>query len=281
MTTTMTASNLQSETCSLIYPYVLLSTYRLLVCQICGFASVTDEVATHLKTRHRAIQPEHRQGLVEKINQIPNIIRNQDELRDLQYPANTIEPIPYLAPPEPDGLKCHACGHIVRHVQKIQKHCTDEHQWTNPGGRGRPPPDYHMSAYESPWEEGVAYQRFFPSRAGSRWFQVNSPTRLQRDVHKKGSSDFGEAMDEVPARPEYQLLQDEAILFNALQSKDFDDEQGEEEAYSDDEDEDTDSMFGYDEGDCDNSEVASNPAEAGENHHADRASKMWDESDTV
>ncbi|KAF5705800.1 hypothetical protein FMUND_11923 [Fusarium mundagurra] len=88
-------------------------------------------------------------------------------------------------------------------------------------------------------------------------------------------------MDEVPARPEYQLLQDEAILFNALQSKDFDDEQGEEKAYSDDEDEDTDSMFGYDEGDCDNSEVASNPAEANENHHADRPSKMWDESDTV
>ncbi|KAI3573467.1 hypothetical protein IWW34DRAFT_144376 [Fusarium oxysporum f. sp. albedinis] len=97
----------------------------------------------------------------------------------------------------------------------------------------------------------------------------------------QGSTDFGEAMDEVPARPEYQLLQDEAILFNASQSKDFDDEQGEEEAYSDDEDEDTDSMFGYDEGDRDNSEVASNPAEADENHHADRASKMWDESDTV
>ncbi|SCO78471.1 uncharacterized protein FRV6_02684 [Fusarium oxysporum] len=81
-------------------------------------------------------------------------------------------------------------------------------------------------------------------------------------------------MDEVPARPEYQLLQDEAILFNASQSKDFDDEQGEEEAYSDDEDEDTDSMFGYDEGNRDNSEVANNPAEADENHHADRALKI-------
>ncbi|QKD56831.2 uncharacterized protein FOBCDRAFT_241544 [Fusarium oxysporum Fo47] len=103
----------------------------------------------------------------------------------------------------------------------------------------------------------------------------------EHKVWKLFDYDFGEAMDEVPARPEYQLLQDEAILFNALQSKDFDDEQGEEEAYSDDEDEDTDSMFGYDEGDCDNSEVASNPAEADENHHADRASKMWDESDTV
>jgi uncharacterized protein (DUF2225 family) len=76
MTITMTASDIRSELCSAIYPYVLLSTYRLLVCQVCGFASVADEVATHLKTRHRDMQPEHRQDLVEKIKQIPNILRN-------------------------------------------------------------------------------------------------------------------------------------------------------------------------------------------------------------
>ncbi|KAH7231630.1 uncharacterized protein BKA55DRAFT_524254, partial [Fusarium redolens] len=189
MTITITASKLQSEPCSAIYPYVLLSTYRLVVCQVCGFASVADEVTTHLKTRHRDMQPEHRQELVEKIKLIPNILRNQDELRDLRYPTDIIEPIPYLAPPKPDGLKCRACGHIVRRIQKIQKHCADEHQWTNPRGRGRPPPDYHMSTYESPWEEGVACQRFFPSRAGSRWFHVDSQTRLQRDVHKKVHTD--------------------------------------------------------------------------------------------
>ncbi|KAI8401188.1 hypothetical protein FOFC_18057 [Fusarium oxysporum] len=96
----MTASNLQSEPCSAIYPYVLLSTYRLLVCQVCAFASVADEVATHLRTRHRDIQPERRQEL---------------------YPTDTIQPIPYLAPPKPDGLKCRACGHIDRRIQKIRQ----------------------------------------------------------------------------------------------------------------------------------------------------------------
>ncbi|EWZ78605.1 hypothetical protein FOWG_17175 [Fusarium oxysporum f. sp. lycopersici MN25] len=181
----MTAANLQPEPCSAIYPYVLLSTYRLLVCQICGFASVADEVATHLRTRHRDIQPEHRQGLVEKINQITNIIRKQDELRDLQYPTNTIEPIPFLAPPKPDGLKCRVCGHIVRRLQKMQKHCAEKHQWINPRGRGRPVPNCHASADDPPWEEHVACQRFFPSRAGSRWFQVNVQTLPQTDVHKR------------------------------------------------------------------------------------------------
>ncbi|KAI5459556.1 hypothetical protein BGZ63DRAFT_415114 [Mariannaea sp. PMI_226] len=28
------------------------------------------------------------------------------------YPTDTIKPIPYLAPPKPDGLKCRACDHI-------------------------------------------------------------------------------------------------------------------------------------------------------------------------
>jgi hypothetical protein len=82
----MTASNLQSEPCSAIYPYILLSTYRLLVCQVCAFASVADEVATHLRTRHRDVQPERRQELVEKIKQILIILYSQDELRYyLQY----------------------------------------------------------------------------------------------------------------------------------------------------------------------------------------------------
>ncbi|KAH7169695.1 uncharacterized protein B0J16DRAFT_393500, partial [Fusarium flagelliforme] len=117
---TITASNLKSEPCSAVYPYVLLSTYRRLVCQVCGFASIVDEVATHLRTRHRDIQPERRQELVEKIKQIPNILHSRDDLHHyLQYPTDIIQPIPYLAPPKPDGLKCRACGHIVRCVQKI------------------------------------------------------------------------------------------------------------------------------------------------------------------
>ncbi|KAH7247494.1 uncharacterized protein BKA55DRAFT_540773 [Fusarium redolens] len=182
----MTASNLQSEPCSAIYPYALLSTYRLLLCQVCAIASVADEVATHLRTRHRDIQPERRQELAVKIKQIPNILHSRDDLRHyLQYPTDTIQPIPYLAPPKPDGLKCRACGHIVRRVEKIQKHCAEKHQWMNPRGRGRPAPNCHVSAYELPWEEHVACQRFFPSREGSKWFQVN--IRIKEQANRPGA----------------------------------------------------------------------------------------------
>jgi hypothetical protein len=189
MTIATTASNLRSESCSAIHPYVILSTYRLLVCQVCGFASVADEVATHLRTRHHDIQPQHRQDLVEKIKQMPDILRSRDELRRyLQYLTNTIQSIPYLAPPELDGLKCRACGHIVRRVQKIQKHCAEKHQWINPRGRGRPAPNCHTSADELPWEEHIACQRFFPSGEGSKWFQVNTQAKGREDRSKVKSS---------------------------------------------------------------------------------------------
>ncbi|KAJ0128512.1 Uncharacterized protein HZ326_28398 [Fusarium oxysporum f. sp. albedinis] len=112
--------------------------------------------------------------LVEKIKQIPNILHSQDDLRHyLQYPTDIIQPIPYLAPPKPDGLKCRACGYIIRRVQKIQNHYSEKHHWINPRSRGRPAPNCPASAYELPWEEHVACQRFFPSCEGSKWFQVD------------------------------------------------------------------------------------------------------------
>ncbi|EXK78118.1 hypothetical protein FOQG_17206 [Fusarium oxysporum f. sp. raphani 54005] len=63
--------------------------------------------------------------------------------------------------------------------------------------------------------------------------------------------------------PEYQLLQEEIIAVNA-----FDVQKGEEEAYSDDEDEDTDSVFSYDEVDRENLKFEDDQTEANGSHHA-------------
>ncbi|EXK76874.1 hypothetical protein FOQG_18395 [Fusarium oxysporum f. sp. raphani 54005] len=83
-----------------------------------------------------------------------------------------------------------------------------------------------------------------------------------------GGSEIGEATHEASVRSEYQLLQEEIIPANASQSKDFGHEQGWEGACSDDEDEDTDSVFSYDEVDRDNSEFGDSQAEADGSHHA-------------
>ncbi|KAM0539743.1 hypothetical protein ACHAO7_011879, partial [Fusarium culmorum] len=80
------------------------------------------------------------------------------------------------------------------------------------------------------------------------------------------SDEIGEAMDEASVHREYQLPQEEVMLANASQSGDLDSEQDEEEAYSDEEDEDTE-VFSYAEVDRENSEFADNQTEADRNHY--------------
>ncbi|KAL6405826.1 hypothetical protein AUP68_10965 [Ilyonectria robusta] len=153
-------------------PFVYLERYRVVICKKCGFACVSNEVPTHLRIRHRDITPTNRNKAAKNIERIPGIIKSQSELADFQFPPLTASPIPFLSPPQPDGLKCRKCPYIARQVQKIQAHCRDCQEWHNTQGRGRPKQRGIESPPDLPWREGVLCQRFFPSRAASRLFEV-------------------------------------------------------------------------------------------------------------
>jgi hypothetical protein len=77
-----------------IYPFMLLSEYRILVCQKCQYACLAREVATHLAKRHPGIDPGTRRRLVEDTKMVPNVLQSRVELSQLQYPSPTTEPIP-------------------------------------------------------------------------------------------------------------------------------------------------------------------------------------------
>ncbi|KAI8406504.1 hypothetical protein FOFC_13974 [Fusarium oxysporum] len=65
----------------------------------------------------------------------------------------------------------------------MQEHCAKFHDWVKPRGKGRPSIG-HPTADPLPWTEGVACQRFSPSREGSKWFQVNIRTKGRADRSK-------------------------------------------------------------------------------------------------
>ncbi|CAF3545320.1 unnamed protein product [Fusarium graminearum] len=140
------------------------------------YASLFNEVNTHLRTKQKDVVLECRHGLVKQIKAIPNLLQDQSNLR---LPRIPIKPISCLAAPRLDGLKCRKCGRIFRQSQKMGLHCMEEHLWKNPRGRGRPISGLEASA-ELPWIESVACQRFFPSREGSRWFEVLRETGKSR-----------------------------------------------------------------------------------------------------
>lgn len=165
-----------------IYPFILLPKYQILVCQTCQYAYLAGEIATHLAKKHVGIDPGTRRRLVKEIKKIPDVLQSRAELSQLQYPPPTTEPIPCLAPPKLDLLKCRLCNFNVRQLQAMQKHYDRYHHWVNPRSKGRPPTG-HPSTDPVPWIEGVACQRFFPSREGSKWFQVSLKVERQ-DVGK-------------------------------------------------------------------------------------------------
>ncbi|KAF4458828.1 hypothetical protein FALBO_14430 [Fusarium albosuccineum] len=154
-------------------PFIYLKTYRVLVCLDCRFGCVSDEVPTHLRTKHKNLAPATRRQVAETVNEIPEIIRNQIQLAtEFRFPPPTTNPIPELASPQPDGRACRKCYFVIRQDQKIQEHCGTCQNWTNPQGRGRPKPEDTRLQLQKPWREGVLCQRFFLSRAASGWFEV-------------------------------------------------------------------------------------------------------------
>ncbi|EXL63564.1 hypothetical protein FOPG_20162 [Fusarium oxysporum f. sp. conglutinans race 2 54008] len=170
-----------------VYPFTFLSEYRMVVCQKYQYACLAGEIATHLAKKHPEIDLGARRQLVEKIKIIPNVLQSRSELSQLQYPPPTTEPIPCLAPPKLDVLKCRHCGFTTRQVQAMQEHCAKTHDWVNPRGKGRPSIG-HLAADPLPWIEGVACQRLFPSREGSKWFQVSIKTKRPLGQSKKKPS---------------------------------------------------------------------------------------------
>lgn len=55
------------------------------------------------------------------IQAVPGIVANQAGLFGFQCPPPTVNPIPFIAWPPTDGLRCHEYGFIVRTPQGIQR----------------------------------------------------------------------------------------------------------------------------------------------------------------
>ncbi|KAL0764703.1 hypothetical protein CaCOL14_012793 [Colletotrichum acutatum] len=153
-------------------PFVFNEEYSVAICTTCRFAVVCDEVTTHLRTRHRDIPASSRSGIVTTVSNIPGIHANQASLEQLRRPEPTADPIAHLAEPQTDGIRCQQCGYVSRQTQQMQDHCRRHHGWVNDWKKGGNVRARSKEMRTLPWTTGVKCQRFFPSRAGSQWFEV-------------------------------------------------------------------------------------------------------------
>ncbi|CAI0654611.1 unnamed protein product, partial [Colletotrichum noveboracense] len=72
----------------------------------------------------------------------------------------------------PHPGRCAECPYIYQRSQVIQRYCWAEHRWQNDWQKGGNMRKKARVARDVPWTTGVPCQRFFLSRAGSRWFEV-------------------------------------------------------------------------------------------------------------
>ncbi|KAG6055967.1 hypothetical protein E4U32_005979 [Claviceps aff. humidiphila group G2b] len=155
-----------------LYPFVKLSEYPFVICTLCRFTCVANEVETHLRRHHRDMEKGARRIASLEVQEIPDIIRSQEELRHFQLPEFVEKPIPSITWPKTDGLRCDACPFIARHRQSLQQHCRTEHGWANDRKRIEKFKKEPLEDLPASWTKNVHCQRFSPTRAASGWFEV-------------------------------------------------------------------------------------------------------------
>ncbi|KAK2036070.1 hypothetical protein LZ31DRAFT_436957, partial [Colletotrichum somersetense] len=116
--------------------FVFSTEFSVAICKKCRYAVVGNEVLTHLRNQHRGIEAAERKRIADRIRSLRGIICSQTELQSFRYPDPTVEPIAHIAPPQADGLRCHACRSVCRCVVNMQRHCRAEHGWKNDWSKG-------------------------------------------------------------------------------------------------------------------------------------------------
>ncbi|KAG5912748.1 hypothetical protein E4U61_007988, partial [Claviceps capensis] len=170
-----------------LYPFVKLSEYPFVICKLCRFACVANDVETHLRRHHRDMGKGARRIAILEVKGISGIIRSQEELRHFQLPEFVEKPIPFIERPKTDGLRCDACPFIARKRQSLRQHCQTEHGWVNDRKRIDNFKKEPQEDWPVPWTKNVHCQRFFPTRVACGWFEVRQPSteslETEQQVH--------------------------------------------------------------------------------------------------
>ena len=113
---------------------VHLPEFQVVVCKKCKYVVLPSIINAHFaaKPKH-GLSKEERQCIVAEIAEIDGLIKDNEDLRQYQFPfpSPTSLPIKELAEPKRNGIRCtfkvgdkgRECSFICCSLQQIQKHC--------------------------------------------------------------------------------------------------------------------------------------------------------------
>ncbi|VTT59515.1 unnamed protein product [Fusarium fujikuroi] len=196
-------------------PFIHTRDLPFVICKVCNFSYVANEVSKHLKTKHPTIRPVQAKAIDEAIALITGIAQNRIDLKDFKFPDPSDEPIPYLKPPTPNCKRCHICGYANPRKSDMRRHYRTEHEWRSDWIKGGNIKKKLEQPRQVPWVEGVWCQRFVEYRQGSRWFEVCKP--VDSLSHPVRGSEGGEDA----AAKLMRLHQEQVNKFNAAEENEI------------------------------------------------------------
>ncbi|PON20110.1 hypothetical protein TGAM01_v211033 [Trichoderma gamsii] len=203
-------------------PFVYLPEYPFVICSVCKFACVANEVAAHLQQQHIPATAAEVRRISDVVKAIPGIIKTQEELRQWSVPPPTTPPIPIIPPPEPDGLGCNECPYVARTPKTIRAHYRNKHEWVNDRGPGRWAKKLGAEKERAvPWRTGVQCQRFFPSRVASSWFEVGRglPPSVKPDQDTDGVDKEAEFLNRIHREDEEAFVKESKAAIKTVDDK--------------------------------------------------------------
>ena len=156
--------------------------YRIIVCKRCKYAVLPSQIDAHFASKPHKADKKERQRIAEAVAEINGLIENEEALKsEFVFPVATSTPIAALAQPKKNGLQCtfetagQTCQYICCTVERMQKHCWEEHGWKSKQKGGRPKKNSNRDN-QVPWRTSVHCQRFFIQGHKSGYFEVQAST---------------------------------------------------------------------------------------------------------
>jgi superfamily II DNA helicase RecQ len=172
-----------------------LPAHRIGICKAHYHGVLLSQLSSHLQSNHKELTSVTRKAIVlTSAAAFPDWATSAE---GVVYPGPESQPVAHL-PVYEDGFRCEAdiggvCSFVVRTPQGIQKHCRDEHGWTNTRKRGRPYQSEEASSQL--WQEGVWCQKFQPRGQLGRLFQVSPPRSESTQYTANEEGDLQRALE--------------------------------------------------------------------------------------
>ena len=186
--------------------------FGVVVCKLCQFAIVPNQVEQHLKNHHPSQSRKSRLEAQTNVQGLDGIIQNS---KDIPRPPPDQAVFKELDVHQ-DGLKCihviegmtEECGYICRSESWMKVHCREKHGWKSCKPRGGSLKQRQASRVNDIWIKGIWNQRFFEYAQWKSFFQVKEEITSQpcKEQKQQGRAWAEMYRSEMTKRKEGQVI---------------------------------------------------------------------------